>query len=84
MKVTFAHKDWKSLEEGAVTKTVFFGVQKIWFDPTEGIISLLLQSGWVYEHELERSWEYSITDNEEDVSAFATEVSGNPRGYFRS
>jgi hypothetical protein len=83
MRVTFARKDWKSCEEGEVTKTTFFGVQKVWFDPTEGIISLLLQSGWIYEHELERSWEYTVLDDE-DTEAIATEVSGNPRGYFRS
>jgi hypothetical protein len=87
MRVVFSHKDWQSLEEGEVTKTTFYGVQKIWFDPSEGMISLLLQSGWVFEHLLEREWEYQVIPEEggpEGEKMLATEVGGNPRGYFRS
>ncbi len=83
MKVTFAHKDWQSLEEGAVTKTTFFGVQKVWFEPQEGLICLLLQSGWVYEHILERDWSYMVYDDD-DVEYTAIDVDGRPKGYFRS
>jgi hypothetical protein len=83
MIVVFKHKDWQSVEEGEVTKTTFYGVQKVWFDPTEGMISLLLQSGWVYEHLLEREWEYQVL-NDDGEKMLATEVGGNPRGYFRS
>jgi hypothetical protein len=81
--VVFKHKDWKAVEEGQVTKTTFYGVQKVWFDPSEGMISLLLQSGWVYEHLLEREWEYQVL-NDDGNKALAVEADGNPRGYFRS
>ena len=83
MRVIFTHKDWKSLEEGAVTKTTFYGVQKVWFDPSDGLISLLLQSGYIYEHLLEREWEYLVMDDEEDSDYLAVTTDGKPIGYFR-
>ena len=83
MIVTLSHKDWKQVEEGGVTKTTFYGVKKVWFDPSEGLMSLLLQSGFVYEHELELSWDYAILPEIED-DYLAVDADGQPRGYFRS
>jgi hypothetical protein len=83
MIVKFSHKDWQSLEEGAVASTTFYGVQKAWVDPDDGILSLLLQSGWIYEHELERSWEYAIVAEDSD-DYHAVDANEAPRGYFRS
>ena len=84
MIVKFNHKDWASTEEGSVVGTTFYGVRKVWFDSSDGIMSLLLQSGWVYEHELETSWEYAVLPEAEDDIVSAVEVDGSPRGYFRS
>jgi len=82
MRAIFAHNDWTQLEEGAVTKTTFFGVQKVWFVPGAGLVSLLLQSGGVYEHALEPDWEYSVIDDTDDIDYLAIDMAGEPKGHF--
>ena len=85
MRVVFKHRDWSNAPEGEAVKTTFLGVRKVWFEPEEGLICLLLQSGWVYEHELEREWEYAILNDEcDDYDYTAVDFDGKPRGYFRS
>ena len=86
MQVIFTHKNWQSLEEGAVTKTSFYGVQKVWFEPAEGLLCMLLQSGYVYEHALERDWEYIVMNDTTDgvYEYTAVDIDGRPKGYFRS
>jgi hypothetical protein len=83
MIVKFSHKDWETVDEGAVVSTTFYGVQKVWVDPAYDLLSLLLQSGWVYEHELENEWEYAIIPEDGD-DYIAVDTDEQPRGYFRS
>jgi hypothetical protein len=83
MIVTFEMVDESLAEEGDVTKTTFYGVQKVDLFPENGTIGLLLQSGWYYEHYVEAGWTYHMIDEEIDQEMIAVTADGNPRGIFR-